>query len=425
MPAPLAASSTPCRRRPARLRPGGRGGARRHRHRLECRSPSTPSRRRNVSRQSAGPRPGDRPRRDVGCGQHGAEPLHARHALTMPIGPPRHRPTRRRSRQRVRSCCATSRRRRRPRSKRPIRRRSARAARRTARSAGIALGEQAAAAVDRRSRRPMRPTCRIPTARSRRPGSGFRRSRRSFAAIRAGQTVGHEERRPVPPRPAAGIDQRGLRARLQRNQGARRRQEHEAHAAADRRRAASGRQPNFGPGLERGRRASSSRREGARAWPRTRGCSRCLAWASPIPSSPTGTRSSTTTAGGRSPRSATAIMDGNDATERDAGWTPLNATPMHPEYPSQAAIVAGVVVWRARIGVRHRIPAMAHRRDRQCRSRAATAVRQHRGRWSKSRRAGAHLGRHPFPQLAGSRANRWGARSPSCVGRELASRPAR
>ena len=35
-------------------------------------------------------------------------------------------------------------------------------------------------------------------------------------------------------------------------------------------------------------------------------------------------------------------QDGNDATERDAGWTPLNATPMHPEYPSQAAIIAGV-----------------------------------------------------------------------------------
>jgi hypothetical protein len=35
-------------------------------------------------------------------------------------------------------------------------------------------------------------------------------------------------------------------------------------------------------------------------------------------------------------------QDGNDATERDAGWTPLNATPMHPEYPSAAAIVSGV-----------------------------------------------------------------------------------
>ena len=35
-------------------------------------------------------------------------------------------------------------------------------------------------------------------------------------------------------------------------------------------------------------------------------------------------------------------LDGNDATDRDPGWTPLNATPMHPEYPSQAAIFAGV-----------------------------------------------------------------------------------
>jgi hypothetical protein len=37
-------------------------------------------------------------------------------------------------------------------------------------------------------------------------------------------------------------------------------------------------------------------------------------------------------------------IDGNDATERDAGWTPLNATPMHPEYPSQAAIQSGVAI---------------------------------------------------------------------------------
>jgi hypothetical protein len=37
-------------------------------------------------------------------------------------------------------------------------------------------------------------------------------------------------------------------------------------------------------------------------------------------------------------------MDGNDATERDPSWTPLNDTPMHPEYPSQAAIISGVSV---------------------------------------------------------------------------------
>jgi hypothetical protein len=34
-------------------------------------------------------------------------------------------------------------------------------------------------------------------------------------------------------------------------------------------------------------------------------------------------------------------QDGNEATERDAGWLPLNLTPMHPEYPSQAGINAG------------------------------------------------------------------------------------
>lgn len=34
-------------------------------------------------------------------------------------------------------------------------------------------------------------------------------------------------------------------------------------------------------------------------------------------------------------------QDGNDATDRDASWQPLNATPMHPEYPSQAGINAG------------------------------------------------------------------------------------
>ena len=34
--------------------------------------------------------------------------------------------------------------------------------------------------------------------------------------------------------------------------------------------------------------------------------------------------------------------DGNDATDRDAGWTSFNPTPMHPEYPSQATINATI-----------------------------------------------------------------------------------
>jgi hypothetical protein len=37
-------------------------------------------------------------------------------------------------------------------------------------------------------------------------------------------------------------------------------------------------------------------------------------------------------------------LDGNNATERDVSWTPLNATPMHPEYPSQAGINVGATV---------------------------------------------------------------------------------
>jgi hypothetical protein len=46
-------------------------------------------------------------------------------------------------------------------------------------------------------------------------------------------------------------------------------------------------------------------------------------------------------------RPVTAIRNGdrdnNDATEREATWTPLNATPMHPEYPSQASMLASVI----------------------------------------------------------------------------------
>src|SRR5262245_38567541 len=33
--------------------------------------------------------------------------------------------------------------------------------------------------------------------------------------------------------------------------------------------------------------------------------------------------------------------DGNDATERDPGWTPFIDTPMHPEYPCAHCIVSG------------------------------------------------------------------------------------
>jgi hypothetical protein len=45
-------------------------------------------------------------------------------------------------------------------------------------------------------------------------------------------------------------------------------------------------------------------------------------------------------------------IDGNDATERDPGWTPFIETPMHPEYPCAHCIVASTVgtVLQAEIG---------------------------------------------------------------------------
>ena len=47
-------------------------------------------------------------------------------------------------------------------------------------------------------------------------------------------------------------------------------------------------------------------------------------------------------------------MDGNPATERDAGWTPFHDAPMHPEYPSGHAILAGALgaVLEAELGTR-------------------------------------------------------------------------
>jgi PAP2 superfamily len=45
-------------------------------------------------------------------------------------------------------------------------------------------------------------------------------------------------------------------------------------------------------------------------------------------------------------------IDGNDATERDPSWTPFIDTPMHPEYPCAHCIVSGAVgtVLKAEIG---------------------------------------------------------------------------
>jgi hypothetical protein len=38
-----------------------------------------------------------------------------------------------------------------------------------------------------------------------------------------------------------------------------------------------------------------------------------------------------------------ADIDGNDATEPEATWSPLTDTPMHPEYPSAHSVLASAV----------------------------------------------------------------------------------
>jgi hypothetical protein len=51
-------------------------------------------------------------------------------------------------------------------------------------------------------------------------------------------------------------------------------------------------------------------------------------------------------------------VDGNDATERDASWTPFIETPMHPEYPCAHCTVAAAVgtVLQAEIGSTSTMP---------------------------------------------------------------------
>jgi len=76
--------------------------------------------------------------------------------------------------------------------------------------------------------------------------------------------------------------------------------------------------------------------------------------------------------------------DGNDATERDAGWTPLFVTAMHPEYPSQASIQAGAAAGVLETVIRHRTGFAIHRNGYRRRP-PTTPVYQHR---ANGRRAG-------------------------------------
>ena len=104
-------------------------------------------------------------------------------------------------------------------------------------------------------------------------------------------------------------------------------------------------------------------------------------------------------------------QDGNDATERDAGWTPLNATPMHPEYPSQAAIIAGVSHGRLRSGVRCQ-PVDAGGRQRRDRSQGPAPLRQREADWRTKCRTCAS-GAASTSATRSMSATPWAGRSPS------------
>ena len=107
-------------------------------------------------------------------------------------------------------------------------------------------------------------------------------------------------------------------------------------------------------------------------------------------------------------------QDGNDATERDAGWLPLNATPMHPEYPSQAGINAGAArgILEAVFGTGPEGFTVTDALTRDCSAISTTSRR-----WGKSK-GGAHLGRHPLQEFA-ERGRRDGTQARRLPRREL------
>jgi hypothetical protein len=90
-------------------------------------------------------------------------------------------------------------------------------------------------------------------------------------------------------------------------------------------------------------------------------------------------------------------QDGNDTTERDAGWTSFNPTPMHPEYPSQATINATIASAGTVVG------ALNGARDRN--------VRRHEGRWripaSGCGMSGGAPELHAHSEPRGSGAREW------------------
>ena len=177
----------------------------------------------------------------------------------------------------------------------------------------------------------------------------------------------------VRPGAAARSQERALCPRLQRDQGAGRRQEHQAHGRADR-----GGQvldpAELRPGVAGGGRVSCRPRRSCR-WPTTPGCLRCSTWAWPTPSSPTGTPSSPTISGGPSRRSATATrMATTPPSAMPAGRRSM-PRPCIPSIRRRQRIVAGVSmgVFEAVFGPD---PSTAGGRQRPAGPQAAAPIRQ-------------------------------------------------
>ena len=114
-------------------------------------------------------------------------------------------------------------------------------------------------------------------------------------------------------------------------------------------------------------------------------------------------------------RPATAIrngdIDGNDATQREASWTPLVDAPMHPEYPSAHSILAGAVAHGAESRGRHAAHSGADD-DEPDRQRRDT----HAGRASTTSRVKSpiHVSMQAFTTgLRPTSVSRWASRSAS------------
>ena len=154
-------------------------------------------------------------------------------------------------------------------------------------------------------------------------------------------------------------------------------------------------------GRDRARRATS---------PTTRACSRWRRWPWTTGSSPSSTPSTPTTSGARSPPSATGTSTATMPPDRDPGWTPFIDTPMHPEYPCAHCIVSASLgaVLEAEIGAGPTPTLQLGQLDRRaapCARGRASATSRRRSPWR------AHPRRGALPQFDRRSARRWGRRS--------------